>query len=418
MEALAQFVGRISDIGVAGQSAEGARRIRTINVIALLGGIVTLTYCVFYALYDARLFQRELIFLLIMVGLYCTIYFVTRAGKVEAAMWLLIAFAIVHLGIVGWMLGARSGSLIYLLAVPFIVSLVVADGDRLTMWPIAVLAAIIFFVIRFSETDVPFDTLPELTKRVFFFTCTVGTISLGAVISLFFRRLIERAEASLQLEKARGDRLLRAILPDAIAEELKQDEGRVIANQVASATVVFADIVGFTERSARTDPTQLVSDLNAVFSRADELAARHGIEKIKTIGDAYLAVCGLPDPVEDHAERAADFALDLLAAIEELGSTVWPGLRLRIVVHTGPMVAGVIGRTKFAYDVWGDTVNTAARMEDVCKPGEILLSEETQNALPSRFTLESGGTVELKDKGQMAVHRLVGNEVMEPTSPD
>lgn len=410
MEPLLQAIGRIGDIGVLGQPPEAARRLRTINIIAMLAIAMTLAYCLFYVLYDARLFQREIAFLLVMVALYFTIYLVTRASKVETAMWVLIAIAMIHLGIVAWMLGPRSGSLIYLLAAPFIISLVVADRDRLTIWPMAMLAAIAFFVIRFSETEMPFDTLPDLTKRIFFFTCTAGTIALASFVSLFFRRLIERAEASLQTEKARGDRLLRAILPDAIAEELKQDERRVIADRFDSATVVFADIVGFTERSTRTDPDKLVSDLNAVFSRADEIATKHGVEKIKTIGDAYLAVCGLPDPVSDHAARAADFALDLLAATKELGKTVWPGLQLRIVLHTGPMVAGVIGRTKFAYDVWGDTVNTAARMEEVCKPGEILLSGETKAGLPPRFALESGGVVELKDKGKMTVHRLIDRD--------
>lgn len=410
MQPLAQFVGRIRDVGAAGQPPATARRLRTINIIAMLAIVMTLAYCVFYVLYDARLFQREIAFLLVIVALYFTTYLATGAGKVETAMWVLITIAMIHLGIIAWMLGPRSGSLIYLLAAPFIISLVLADGDRLTIWPVALLAAAAFFVVNFSEAEAPFNALPETTQRIFFFTCTAGTVSLASFISLFFRRLIERAEASLQTEKARGDRLLRAILPDAIAEELKQDERRVIADRFASATVVFADIVGFTARSARTDPDKLVSDLNAVFSRADELAERHGVEKIKTIGDAYLAVCGLPDPVTDHAARVVDFAVDLLAATEDLGNTVWPDLRFRIVIHTGPMVAGVIGQTKFAYDVWGDTVNTAARMEEVCKPGEILLTDATRAALPPRFELDSAGTVSLRDRGQVAVHRLISRD--------
>ena len=144
-----------------------------------------------------------------------------------------------------------------------------------------------------------------------------------------------------------------------------------------------------------------------ILTRPASLAETRGVEKIKTIGDAYFAVCGVPKPVRDHTERIADFALDLRAAAEAWHSTVWPELQFRIVIHVGPVVAGVIGRTKFAYDVWGDTINTAARLEEHCSPGEILISDKAAAALPPRFAIESLGTIDVRDKGEFVAHRLV-----------
>jgi class 3 adenylate cyclase len=204
----------------------------------------------------------------------------------------------------------------------------------------------------------------------------------------------------LDEEHARSERLLRNVLPDTIAERLK-DGPIAVADRFDDVTVLFADIVGFTTLSATLPPERVVDMLNRVFTRFDELAARHRVEKIKTIGDAYMVVAGLPEPRADHAEAAADLALEMRAAIAELSAQVGHDLQVRIGLCTGPAVAGVIGIQKFAYDLWGDTVNTAARMESHGAPGEIHVTESTYLALRDRYQLDERGLIDIKGKGPM-----------------
>lgn len=254
------------------------------------------------------------------------------------------------------------------------------------------------------------DALPEWARQTLFLTNIIGAVVIASGISLFVRGLIGRAESDLQTENARADQLLRAILPGPIAAQLKVDEDRVFAEKYDGETVLFADIVGIPERTARTETDRMVRELNQVFSRIDDLAAARGVAKIKTIGDAYVAIGGPPNPMADHCERTADLALDLRRATAGLAATVRPGLRFRMVMHSGPVVAGVIGRTKFAFDVRGDTVSTAARLEEVCLPGEVLMTEATRRILPARFQVAARGTVELRDKGAVEVFRLIDSD--------
>lgn len=206
----------------------------------------------------------------------------------------------------------------------------------------------------------------------------------------------------IQDEKERSDRLLLNILPEPIADQLKASPG-VIAERFEAATVLFADIVGFTELSARATPEELITALNDVFSMFDQLADKHGLEKIKTIGDAYMAVGGVPMPRADHAEAVAEMALDIQHNIINL---VGGQLQVRVGLHTGPVVAGVIGTKKFSYDLWGDTVNLASRMESSGVPGSIQVSAETYACLRDRFNFEARGTIPVKGKGELATYLL------------
>jgi adenylate cyclase len=217
-------------------------------------------------------------------------------------------------------------------------------------------------------------------------------------------------EKNIEVERAheQSETLLLNILPAPIAHRLKSGE-RAIADRFDSVTVLFADIVGFTKLSAQTTPEELVQGLNAIFERFDELAKKYGLEKIKTIGDAYMVAGGLPECSDDHCERVALFALDMVSAMREesLRTSTGEKVELRIGLHTGEAVAGVIGTSKFAYDLWGDTVNTASRMESHGEAGKIHCSEEVFLALKDTFTLEERGEIEVKGKGMMRTWLLV-----------
>ncbi|MCC6621323.1 MAG: adenylate/guanylate cyclase domain-containing protein [Deltaproteobacteria bacterium] len=212
----------------------------------------------------------------------------------------------------------------------------------------------------------------------------------------------------LRAETDKSDRLLRNILPDTIAAQLK--EGRPtepLAESFPAATVVFADLVGFTPLSATIPPDRLVGLLDEVFSRFDAIADRHGLEKIKTIGDAYMVAAGVPLPRPDHAHAAARAALEMRDALDDFARERGVQLEARVGIHTGPLVAGVIGQRKFAYDLWGDTVNTASRMESHSAPGKIHVTEAVRLALGDRFVCEPRGDVDIKGKGVMSTHFLV-----------
>jgi class 3 adenylate cyclase len=210
----------------------------------------------------------------------------------------------------------------------------------------------------------------------------------------------------LRLEQEKSERLLLNILPQPVAERLKQGQ-QVIADDFPAVTVLFADIVDFTSLAARMPAQDVVALLNAVFSRFDWLAERHGLEKIKTIGDAYMVAGGLPTVRPDHAQAVAAFALDILRVLQGNEQTSHL-LRVRIGIHTGPVVAGVIGTKKFIYDLWGDTVNTASRMQMVGSPNTIQVSEATYQHLKDTFKLEERGVIPVKGKGNMRVFYLVG----------
>ncbi|MBD1835767.1 HAMP domain-containing protein [Cyanobacteria bacterium FACHB-472] len=222
--------------------------------------------------------------------------------------------------------------------------------------------------------------------------------------------MLEALESSLKdltAEQEKAERLLQNILPQAIAERLKKEQ-RTIADNFAEVTVLFADIVGFTQLAAQTSPVELVNLLNQIFSAFDQLAEQHGLEKIKTIGDAYMVVGGLPTPREDHAEAIAQMALDMQNEITRFNIANGLNFSIRIGINTGPVVAGVIGLKKFIYDLWGDTVNIASRMESHGKPGSIQLTAATKECLHDKYHLQERGSIQIKGKGEMTTYLLIG----------
>lgn len=229
----------------------------------------------------------------------------------------------------------------------------------------------------------------------------------------FTRQLFLR-ERQLDRERSRSDGLLLNTFPEAIVEQLKTASGGRIAQRFDEVSVMFVDAVGSTQQAARATPEAFTDALDDLFRRFDRLVERHGLEKIKTIGDAYVAVAGAPIPVADHAQAAVAMALDVLA---EAGKARWPSgdpIVVRVGVATGPAVAGVIGDLRFAYDLWGDTVNLANRLEASAPPGRVLVSGSTAAALTDRFEFGPAETLDLKGKGPTPVHVLLGHRAHVP----
>jgi len=229
-------------------------------------------------------------------------------------------------------------------------------------------------------------------------------------LSVFLYERLQRAEfwalKELELEQAKSEKLLLNILPEAVARQLKQDQ-RTIAENFAEVTVLFADIVGFTELSVGVPPVDMVKLLNQIFSTFDYLAEQHGLEKIKTIGDSYMVVGGLPLERADHLEAIANMALDMQKAIAQFQTPQQTPFRMRIGINIGPVIAGVIGVKKFIYDLWGDTVNTASRMESHGVPGSIQVTQVVYDRLNYRYRFLERGSIYVKGKGQMVTYFLL-----------
>ena len=244
-------------------------------------------------------------------------------------------------------------------------------------------------------------------------TLAARQLEIQARVAFVQRRVIRDQMAALDVERHRSESLLLNVLPRRIAERLKNEPDTTIAERFESATVLFSDIVGFTQLSARLAPDEIVRRLDEVFSRFDGIADELELEKIKTIGDAYMVAGGVPARRVDHAAAVCDMALRMRESLAELAPRMPEPLAVRIGVHTGPVVAGVIGKKKFIYDVWGDTVNTASRMESHGLPGAIQVSAATYEATKDLFDYEARGAIAVKGKGEMTTYFLIGRRPLE-----
>lgn len=258
-------------------------------------------------------------------------------------------------------------------------------------------------------------TVPEATGAVSeesmrlnsIFSIPINAAILFAVVA-FTARQTARAEARAQAAYDRSEALLRAMLPGAIAQRLKAEPGTVIAERHDAATVVFADVVGFTRLAVDTDPRVLVLWLDSLFATFDRLVDAHGMTKIKTSGDGFLAVAGVPQPAADHALTAARFALAMRDAADPMTRPDGAPLGLRLGLASGPVVAGVVGRSRFVYDIWGDTVNVAARLESTGEGGRVQIDAATRALIGPGFATAPRGTVDLKGKGPTETWWLYG----------
>ena len=235
----------------------------------------------------------------------------------------------------------------------------------------------------------------------------IGSVLFGLLLALpvsfAVRRVSRGYEKQIELEQEKSEQLLLNVLPPSIADRMKLEE-HTIVDHYPDVSVLFCDIAGFTAMSAQTEPHKLVSLLNVIFSRFDAICDAHGVEKIKTIGDAYMAVGGVPQKDSRHAYHVAEAALRMMEEVHILD----PKLNVRIGLHSGEVVAGVIGTTKFSYDLWGDTVNTASRLESHGALGRIHCSKAFKDQIDDEYVFEERGNIELKGKGVETTYFLVG----------
>ena len=311
-----------------------------------------------------------------------------------------------HAGLAVSLFGMASGFYYYIFAACLGVFLY--PIKRFYLFVMAIIsAAIIVALYIYLSAHPPTPPIPE---RIVVYLGIMNIFIMVSIVSLlayYYATAARSAETALAAAHERSESLLHNILPEKIADRLKTDK-KTIADRFDEATVLFADIVDFTPLSGKTPPENVVKTLNRIFSAIDDLAAEHGLEKIKTIGDAYMVAAGIPEPRADHPEAVADFALDLAMVVEQYSIKNNQSTQMRIGINSGPVIAGVIGKWKFSYDVWGDCVNTAARMESHGMPGEIQLTQSTRDLLGDNYIIEERGVIEVKGKGPMKTYFLKG----------
>ncbi|OGP53180.1 MAG: hypothetical protein A2W66_00735 [Deltaproteobacteria bacterium RIFCSPLOWO2_02_56_12] len=396
---------------------------------------------------EQRLHKTLLIFLgaFAVLGVPWAGWYYFQLGLIRPAVILFGYAAVSAIALIQFLITRRAAlfqtvEVVLLLLVPFLIQGMAggfAGSGAVIIWSIlSPLCALMFYGARWSLPwfaaylllvfvsgirDLLFvaDSGPQsITTTVLFFVENLLIVSCILYMTMrYFIRERERAKAALDeehslllKEQEKSERLLLNILPKPIADRLKA-EAATIADGFSEVTILFADIVDFTGLSSHTSPEKLVELLNKVFSMFDQLAEKHGVEKIKTIGDAYMACAGLPVPCAGHAEVIAEMALDMCKALDEFNQERGPSLQIRVGMNSGPVVAGVIGTKKFIYDLWGDTVNTASRMESHGLAGRIQVTAESYALLRDNYTFEERAPLEVKGKGVMRTYLLTGRKV-------
>ena len=400
------FGDRLPVMSPRAASAESlARRRRVLTVAARIGAVVAAFLGMLSILAgQAGIWIGGLAVLCAPV--YLAIPRLYRYGELVAPLTFIgIAYSLTTL--VTAYVGRGSGQQLYFLVAASLVVLILGIEHIGVASAVAAVGAALIIALQYL---VPADTgvQPLWVTTAGFLISVISSWVLVLATVWYAMREIGRAEAALAAEYARSESLLANILPAKIAQRLKDPHRDVIADRYDDASVLFADIAGFTQRASDTTPTELVRFLDHLYTGLDTLVDRHGLEKIKTSGDSYMIVSGVPEPRPDHLEALADLALDLVDAVAELADPDGRPVPLRIGLAAGPVVAGVVGARKFFYDVWGDAVNVAARMETTDVEGRIQVPQNVYERLKDAFVLEERGSVEVKGKGVMQTWYLMG----------
>ncbi len=404
---LKQYWEHLSQRGAENLPYAIARRVVLVNQFCVIAISLNLVYALQVMIIDARGLSIFILLVILACLAFLLVLHLNHGRHQHIARWVLSSIPVATLFTSAWLIGNGAGLQLYLIVIWTLLFLIFTRKElgALVLFSIVYWLGFLVIEFQFTEPALEYDFPEGVIDRIYGLSITGTFLSVALVVGLFFNE-INRAEARLQFEYERSENLLKNILPASIANELKaqteNNNGKqpaAIANAHHQATVLFADLVGFTSLSEQMNPGELVHLLNQVFSRFDDLVIKSGLEKIKTIGDAYMLAGGLPDFRPDHHLAVARVALQMQALMPELGSLTRNALQIRIGIHSGPLVAGVIGHHKFAYDIWGDTVNTASRMESHGVVGKIQVSSATRELLKSHFELEPRGPIEIKGKG-------------------
>jgi adenylate cyclase len=403
---LADFAKRVRDFGIEGYPPASQRRLRQANVLNAVMVVSYVSFAAFYAALDWPALRLLAFAVLANVPFFFIPPFLHRYSDIAAATYIAAQNTLAFV-LFGLIVGSAAGMHIWLLAGG---ALIVFYGTKRLPTALTVIATMVgvcvfieFWLPPFSAWAPITPSLAALIRAIAIF----GSASLVASFVYLAMYMAEQAETALEAEYSRSEALLRSIMPDKIAERLKRAPQSIIADKYDQVTLVFADVVNFTPKASRIAPEEVVAFLNRIFSSFDVLAEKHGMEKIKTIGDAYMVAGGLTEAQPDQVMTAANLALDMLEAVRDLSHELGEDVSVRIGIHTGPAVAGVLGKRKQSYDVWGDTVNTAAHMESHGSPGRIQVSEAVQRLLDGAYLFESRGLIDIKGKGPMQVYFLV-----------
>jgi adenylate cyclase len=399
--------------GTEGYPDKVARRLRALNIATWSGSALILLFGVLRFFDKTTPFTWQLAVVnLTTAPILAALPLLHRFGP-AAAPFALTLIGDGFLYFVSARLGTGTGVFFYYSSATAL-GILFLGTERVSLT--VVLGAIAAGLIIALHMFVPVNTGIASHDRLFYGNFVVNVVASSAIlygIIYYAVRQFAQAEAMVEREYERSEALLTNILPPHVAGRLKQRANAIIADAYTEASVLFADMAGFTARASDTAPEDLVRFLNGVYTKLDNLVERHGLEKIKTTGDAYMVVSGVPEALLDHAGELADLALDIQETLEGLVDPKGRAVPVRIGIASGPVVAGVIGTRKFFYDVWGDTVNTASRMESTSESGKIQVAPTTHELLADRFEFQARGVIEVRGKGPMKTWFLIGRKMRE-----
>jgi adenylate cyclase len=384
-----------------------ARRRRILNLTASMAVFISAGFGIVQVVSAPQLWWTGVINM-VGAGIYAVVPLLHRFGELLPPLTF-IGTAYVSMFTICWFVGTGSGLQFYFLVAACLVVLQLGV-DRIFL--ASILAAIAAGMVITLQFLVPRDTgaQPVWALSLSFVVTTISACVMVVTTVWYAIREIVRAEAAMEVEYERSEALLANILPSSVADRLKDPARNIIADKYDDASVLFADIAGFTERASDMSPDKLIRFLDRLYGDFDALVDKHGLEKIKVSGDSYMVVSGVPQPRADHVEALAAFALDMAQAASRLKDARGNALPLRIGLASGPVVAGVVGSRRFFYDVWGDAVNVASRMESTDSIGRIQVPEDVYRRLKDDFVLQERGAVEVKGKGSMHTWYLIGRK--------
>jgi class 3 adenylate cyclase len=375
---------------------------RCIVLVSVTGMVTALYHGVLVGLFHLMGLSTLALYNVVSVAAWIGVVLLARRGGLYAPALIVVGEISVYVALCVRYLGWESGAPFLLLNLVWTFFALPFNLCFKLFFAAAFLAE---FVLLYLGAGTGVWLGEPMILELFWFQNVVMVFCFAALSAAYLFNLVNKAELALEEALQRSEDLLNNVLPPPIAHRLKNSEG-VIADSFSGASVLFADIADFTPLSQGMAPSDVVSLLDDLFSRMDLLVHQHGLEKIKTIGDAYMVAAGIPLRRDDHAAAIVAFALDLKGAVTRFNTETGQNLRLRIGINSGPVTAGVIGRMRFLYDLWGDSVNTASRMESHGVADEIHLTEETRTLLGDSYLFEERGEIDVKGKGKMRTYFL------------